>query len=32
MNAFSQSFLIGWLVKTAVTRLGGHQTYNRPSP
>jgi hypothetical protein len=32
MNAFSQSFLIGWLVKTAVTRLGGPQTYNKAKP
>ncbi|MGA2264818.1 MAG: DUF6785 family protein [Phycisphaerae bacterium] len=32
MNAFSQSFLLGWLIKTAVMRLGGHQTYNKAKP
>lgn len=32
MSQFSSSFLIGWMVKVAVTRLGGPRTYNKAKP
>ncbi|MCJ7543531.1 MAG: hypothetical protein MUP47_03025 [Phycisphaerae bacterium] len=32
MSQFSSSFLIGWLVKVAVMRLGGHRIYNTAKP
>lgn len=32
MAQFSGSFLVGWLIKVAVMRLGGHRTYNTAKP
>jgi hypothetical protein len=32
MAALGHSFLLGWLVKTAVTRIGGHKTYQKAKP
>jgi hypothetical protein len=31
-NAFAQSFLIGWLIKTAVTKYGGARIYQQFKP
>jgi hypothetical protein len=30
--ALSHSFLLGWFIKTAVTRIGGHKTYQNAKP
>jgi uncharacterized protein DUF6785/uncharacterized protein DUF6784 len=32
VHCFFQSFLLGWLIKTLVARIGGHGTYNRLKP
>jgi len=32
MAAFNWSFLLGWMLKTAITRLGGHKTYQSAKP
>jgi hypothetical protein len=32
MGALSHSFLLGWFVKTAVSRIGGHRTYQKAKP
>jgi len=32
MAAFNWSFLLGWMLKTAITRIGGHKTYQRAKP
>lgn len=32
LREFCPSFLLGWFIKTAVTRLGGHRTYRRCMP
>lgn len=32
MHCFFHSFLLGWLVKTTVTRFGGHRLYRKTKP
>ena len=32
VHCFFQSFLLGWLIKTVVTRFGGYATHNRLKP
>ena len=32
MSALSHSFLLGWLIKTAVSRIGGHRSYQNAKP
>jgi len=32
MGLLSHSFLLGWFIKMAVTRLGGHQVYRKTKP
>ena len=32
LSNFIWSFLLGWMLKTAITRLGGHKTYQSAKP
>jgi len=32
MSSLSHSFLLGWFIKMAVTRLGGHRIYQKTKP
>ncbi len=32
MAAFNWSFLLGWMLKSAITRIGGHKTYQSAKP